>query len=65
MTITETYRIATRYDDGRVGLFPRVYFDRADVDGKVERMNLAERRYGTTTHFVKVFKVPPKKESRQ
>ena len=64
MTITETYRIATRYADGRVGLAPRVFFDLADIDGKVKRMNEGERRYGKTTHFVRVFKVPAIKESR-
>ena len=56
--ITETYRIATRYEGGRVGLSPRVYFDRADIDGKVARMNEGERRYGLDVHFVKVFEVP-------
>ena len=57
--ITETYRIATRYADGREGLDNRVYFDRADIDGKVKRMNAAERRHNSkTTHFVRVFEVP-------
>ena len=55
--ITQSYRIATRYADGRVGLSPRVFFDRADIDGKVERMNEGERQHGGTVHFVKVFKV--------
>ena len=61
--ITETYRIATRYADGRVGLSPRVYFDRADIDGKVERMNEGEGRHGLDVHFVRVFKVPAIKEA--
>ena len=62
--ISETYRIATRYEDGRVGLSLRVYFDRADIDGKVERINEGERRHGKTVHFVSVFRVPAIKESR-
>ena len=63
--ITETYRIASRYADGRVGLDNRVYFDRADIDGKVERMNAGERKYGQTVHFVRVFEVPTTTGARQ
>ena len=55
--ITETYRIATRYEDGRETVSARVYFDREDIDRKVARINEGERRHGNTVHFVKVFKV--------
>ena len=63
--ITETYRVATRYADGREALALRVYFDRTDIDRKVARMNEGERRHGKTVHFVRVFQVGTTTGARQ